>query len=318
MSVLVQQGTQDDRNLALRHRRRVPSVLSGLQSHRAAGYDLCVAVRCPKCRSRGFKSGDVPCPDCGWQDPILEPWVPSAWYPDPANPGKMRYYSKADRQWQGKSMSGAGTRPIPTEPPKLPERELGPPRIAVLDDCSVLGGHGLGFQREARVTLAFNQSGITIRLVSTPRTSGQETQVGQFVPYSDVEVIEIGGPGRTTRGGGFYGGGFGLGGAAEGMMIAAALNLLSTRKRTDTVVCLRTHAAELFLHHRRQPPDQLRMALSEVFTILRALQETNGRQLTSIRDDRVLDGLTKLGDLLEQGVITPEEFATLKGRLISS
>ena len=55
------------------------------------------------------------------------------------------------------------------------------------------------------------------------------------MPYSEVEGLEIGGPGLVKTGGGFVGGGFGARGAIEGMAIAAVLNGLTTRTSIKTV-----------------------------------------------------------------------------------
>jgi len=43
--------------------------------------------------------------------------------------------------------------------------------------------------------------------------ASRRAEVLAEVPYSQVEDMEIGGPGRVRSGGGFTGGGFGLGGA---------------------------------------------------------------------------------------------------------
>jgi hypothetical protein len=58
------------------------------------------------------------------------------------------------------------------------------------------------------------------------------------VPFRDVTAIEVGGTGARRTGGGFAGGGFGPEDAAEGMLVALALNMLSTRTKIDTVTCI--------------------------------------------------------------------------------
>jgi uncharacterized protein YbjQ (UPF0145 family) len=74
-----------------------------------------MADRCPKCRAKGFESGAEPCSECGWKDPILEPWVPAGWYYDPANQGMDRWWSYG--KWVGKPHPRQHGRPIPTEKP---------------------------------------------------------------------------------------------------------------------------------------------------------------------------------------------------------
>ncbi len=58
------------------------------------------------------------------------------------------------------------------------------------------------------------------------------------IPYRDVEVVDIGGPGLVKSGGGFTGGGHGVTGAMDGMAIAAVLNALTTQTKIKTVVRL--------------------------------------------------------------------------------
>jgi hypothetical protein len=82
------------------------------------------------------------------------------------------------------------------------------------------------------------------------------------VPYSEVEDIEIGGPGLVKSGGGFIGGGFGAIGALEGMAIASVLNALTTRTSITTIVRIQGTSCELFLLHTRSTPEQLRIQMS--------------------------------------------------------
>ncbi|MGO8905955.1 MAG: SHOCT domain-containing protein [Solirubrobacteraceae bacterium] len=140
------------------------------------------------------------------------------------------------------------------------------------------------------------------------------------VPYADIEAFEIGGPGAKQTGGGFFGGGFGLEAAAEGALIATALNMLTKRTTVDTVICLRTRTAELFLHTSAETPDALRMRLSQVFNILRAqstAQQAGSAASTGSGSDDVVDRLAKLADMLDKGLITSDEFATLKSTLLA-
>ena len=82
------------------------------------------------------------------------------------------------------------------------------------------------------------------------------------VPYSQVDDVEIGGPGLVKTGGGFVGGGFGVSGAVEGMAIAAVLNTLTTRTSVKIVVRIQGTSCELFLLHTKLTPEQLRIAMS--------------------------------------------------------
>jgi len=140
------------------------------------------------------------------------------------------------------------------------------------------------------------------------------------VPYLEVEDVEIGGPGVVRKGGGFIGGGFGLVGAAEGMAIAGVLNALTTRTTTTTVLRVQASAAELFFLNDAVAPDQLRIQLSPAFAFLREARASRaGAVPGSPAQDApsVADELGKLASLLENGLLTRDEFDALKARLIA-
>jgi hypothetical protein len=177
--------------------------------------------------------------------------------------------------------------------------------LAVVYGCTVLGGHGLSVQTAASLTLVFRSDALVL-------VCGEPVAE---VPYAEIAALEIGGPGAQRRGGGFIGGGFGAAGAAEGMLIGAALNMLTTRTTISTVVCLKTTSAELFLHTSGETPDVLRMRLSPVFTILRQLEAGHNAAQADGGGDAV-DRLAKLAELLEKDLITREEFDRLKGNLL--
>ena len=158
--------------------------------------------------------------------------------------------------------------------------------VAVIEGCRVLGGHGLPPQAGESWIVIFKDNELLF-------VRGEATAA---VPYSEIDALEIGGPGAQRHGGGFMGGGFGIAGAAEGMLVASALNLMTTRTTISTVVCLKTKSAELFLHTSSQTPDALRMRLSPVFTILR--QQEGGRSANHGGGGDPVDRLSKLADLL--------------------
>jgi hypothetical protein len=225
---------------------------------RARYYDLNMAERCPRCKARGFESGPNggPCPECGWTDPVLGPRIGSNWYSDPANPGMARYCNSHTRAWKGKPKKGQRTWAIPKEPPEQWVVATDPSQraIASVRDCRVLGGHGLGLSKGAVVEVVFWRAALTIRMPSVVHLRKAAPRHAE-VPYKDVVALEIGGFGARQTGSGFVGGGFGLEGAAEGMLIASALNLLTTRTKVTTVICLQTPSAELFLQHTTETPD---------------------------------------------------------------
>jgi Short C-terminal domain len=180
--------------------------------------------------------------------------------------------------------------------------------IAVVQSCRFLGGHGFPLHAGDVCALVFADKELRVA-VSTREPS--------IVPYEEITEIEIGGPGRTQTGGGFFGGGFGLSGAAEGMLIANALNLLTTRTNVDTVICVQTREAEVFFHHNQTPPDALRIQLSPVFSALRRLQSIGSELEPPARiAATVVDHLARLAELHAAGSLTDDEFAAAKARLL--
>ena len=142
------------------------------------------------------------------------------------------------------------------------------------------------------------------------------------VPYSQVEDVEIGGPGLVRSGGGFTGGGFGLGGAVEGMAIAAVLNAMTTRTSITTVVRIQGTACELFLLHTRLTPEHLRIEMSRTLAVIRAARadQATARSSSEARpgSPSPVEELAKLAGMLEKGLLTREEFDLMKARILAS
>jgi hypothetical protein len=123
----------------------------------------------------------------------------------------------------------------------------------------VVGGSGWDIASNEFVTLTFDGQGLTI---------GRRPSSDLVISIADICDIELSG-GSDIEGGGFAGGGFGLEGAAIGMAAATALNALTTRKTTVTLLHITTESGELFLLHTPADPLDVRIALSATFTALR-------------------------------------------------
>lgn len=140
------------------------------------------------------------------------------------------------------------------------------------------------------------------------------------LPYSQVEDVEIGGPGLVKTGGGFVGGGFGVSGAVEGMAIATVLNTLTMRTSIKTVVRIQGTSCELFLLHTRLTPEQLRIAMSRPLGAIRSARATQAARGTQheapVAAPSPVQELTKLADMLEKGLLTREEFDLMKAKLL--
>jgi hypothetical protein len=112
----------------------------------------------------------------------------------------------------------------------------------VLKDCTLLGGYGWddGFAPGAECRLSFTEEGIWVHAIS----SGRFARVFHS-PYEDALALEFSGPGRVTTGGRFFGGGFGVAGAAEGMIVASVLNALTSE--TDIKTVIRRNSQKLWI-----------------------------------------------------------------------
>jgi hypothetical protein len=130
------------------------------------------------------------------------------------------------------------------------------------------------------------------------------------IPRSQLICIEITGPGTVTSNANIVGGGFGLEGAAIGMLLAGAINAATTRKRTDTVLRLVTRSAEIFLHTSAIELALLRLKLSPEFVHVEALKLPGSFSVVS--------ELNGLDDLRARGVLTADEFHVLKARMVSA
>lgn len=165
----------------------------------------------------------------------------------------------------------------------------------VLEACACLGGCGYPLSPGDAATLSFGASALSIRLSDGASFA---------VPYFELASIDISGPGTTTTGGGFMGGGFGVTGALEGMAIAAVLNALTTKSKVHTFVSLTTNIGELHLHYGGMEPGALRISLAPIYVVLRRLSP-------AWRKER----LAALQFAQMHGAISEAEFAHLKGRL---
>jgi hypothetical protein len=98
------------------------------------------------------------------------------------------------------------------------------------------------------------------------------------------------------------------------MAIAAVLNVLTTRTAVTTVIRVQAPAAELFVLYTRQPPDQLRMGLSQPLGAIRAARTIAARPAVPVSP---VEELARLAAMLESRLLTREEFDLLKARLLS-
>jgi Short C-terminal domain len=145
------------------------------------------------------------------------------------------------------------------------------------------------------------------------------TRVLAELTYTEIEDVEIGGPGIVKRGGGFVGGGFGTAGAIEGMAIASILNGFTSRTSIKTILRIQGTGCELFFLHTRVNPERLRIDMSRPLAAIRSARASN----VAGTQDRVpatpaspVEELSKLADMLEKGLLTRDEFERMKAKLM--
>lgn len=177
----------------------------------------------------------------------------------------------------------------------------------VLKDCTLLGGYGWddGFAPGAECRLSFTAEGLWVHAISSGRFA--------FVfhsPYEDALALEFSGPGHVTTGGRFFGGGFGVAGAAEGMIVASILNTLTSRTDIKTVIRYQAADLEAFFFYSGATPEDLRVQMSKVLGLIKP---PNTRPATS-----VVSELEKLVELHNSGALSDDEFAALKKKIVES
>jgi hypothetical protein len=194
--------------------------------------------------------------------------------------------------------------------------ELDVRALVSLREVAYLGGYvpGSGIAAGQRYDVRFFEDRLVV-------FECRRAEVLAEVPYSQVEDVEIGGPGLIRTGGGFTGSGQGVIGAAEGIAIAAVLNALTTRTSVKTIVRIQGNDCELFLLHTRLTPEQLRIQMSHPLGAIRSVKATKGTEESQhgvlMNSASPVEELSKLADMLERGLLTREEFELMKATLLA-
>ena len=179
--------------------------------------------------------------------------------------------------------------------------------LGALSGCIYLGGTE-DLEVKGSYVLAF----VTERLSIRSTDDGTEKMA---ISYVDLVEIEVEDGGSVTTRPRFFGGGFGLLGAVEGMAIASVLNSFShTKTRIRTVIRLTSETAELFFLYTLAAAPSVRIMLSPAITKIpreKRLREGPG-------DADPLDRLERLAALHTNGQLSDEEFALAKAKLLES
>lgn len=182
------------------------------------------------------------------------------------------------------------------------------PQLAVVPDCALIGGYG--YERLAlsgRYDLYFTDSQVLITRPGLPEPKAS-------LQYRDVLALRVDGPGAITGGGGFIGGDFGAVCAAEGMIVASALNALTTRTTIQTIIEVQDRTRDFVFFHSKETPQQLRLRLLSVEAKLREHAAQSEPASRGPSDDP-LERLERLNRLYKDGALTDEEFEEAKRRI---
>lgn len=169
----------------------------------------------------------------------------------------------------------------------------------------ILASYGYGFSEGESLAFAMDTEVFWLRSYSSTHV--------ERIRLDSILAAEVGGPGEVQSGGGFIGGGFGVDGFLIGAAGAAVLNKLTTRSSVQTVLRITTKQGELTLFTDQVTPDALDHWLAPV----RHTIATGGdKPVPPVAASSVADELSKLAGLKDEGLLTEEEFAAAKARLL--
>lgn len=152
--------------------------------------------------------------------------------------------------------------------------------------------------------------------VSISATTGQQ----EHLSYEQIVTLQVTGS-TTTTSAGVIGGGFGVVGAAEGMLAASVINSLTRTTRTYCVIRLAATTAEYVFSSTTVEANALNMKLTPVQLRIRqasSARENGQRTHTAAPPASMADELQKLASLRDSGILSDSEFATAKARLLGA
>jgi hypothetical protein len=182
----------------------------------------------------------------------------------------------------------------------------------VIRGITLAASGGTAIPNGSRCLVGFGNA--EIQIAREPRSAPHDV-----IPYAEVQAFETTGT-TTRRSAGIMGGGFGLTGAAEGILAATVINSLTARRRISTVLRIATVSAEYVFVSDSIGNDQLRMFLIPIQPRIRGAQATAPASPhpahAPAAAPSVADELAKLAKLRNDGVLSEAEFALAKARLL--
>jgi len=183
--------------------------------------------------------------------------------------------------------------------------------LATLAGCVLLGGYGVGdgISAGTKIDLHFTDQEIWL------------TKATGHIPYlrrsyAAARAFEFEG-GVVRTGGGYMGGGFGVLGAAEGIAMATLLNSLTSKSSVHTTIRFETEDAEIFLFTDQATPKTLLMQFAEVRAKIKTAAASPPEDTPETKTGDLTEQLARLGDLFQKGLLTANEFAAAKTRLLN-
>ena len=169
---------------------------------------------------------------------------------------------------------------------------------------------------EANCNVVFARDAITIH----PTGTHAVTSRAETVRYEDAVALQV--TGTTTRKHTrIIGGGFGVVQAAEGMLTAAVINSLTNQKKIFTLLRLATTTSEYVFVSYSVDSKALELLLTPVQVRIRKAHSTSPQPQmhpAPSTGQSVADEIRKLAALRDEGIISDDEFAGAKTRLLGS
>jgi putative oligomerization/nucleic acid binding protein len=244
--------------------------------NRSFEFSRCVRCLCPFLVVAQVKS--MPCPYCQTRN------TPGQHGDQPVNVAELSYFQGL---W--------AVHPTSTE-------------IACHPACSIIGGWNTPFTIGMLASLATTASDLYL----TPIGSRGQSAIW---PLSAVRALGFGGPGVRSHGPRIQGGGFGLIGAAEGILAAQAVNKLTVKTTISSEIHIEFDSCGVILFSSRLTPDQLRIRFSPAIGRVRSRQHSDTAKTQTPAHETVVS-LERLAALHRSGALSDEEYDQAKAQIL--
>ena len=178
---------------------------------------------------------------------------------------------------------------------------------------SILSASGMSGIATGGCSIFFCRTGAALMI-------GDVTQPTAIL-YEDMRALRLTGRGTLihTSGGNWMGGGFGLAGALEGALIAGALNSLTTRTQTslETIISFAWRQSEIVLLNTTYLPATLATFLAPAVTRMETAHAADRTSIAGGATGDVVSRLKELGELHAAGILSADEFAAAKARVLA-